>query len=153
MPSDAQALSEYVAEHLPLSTAMGARVEEAGDAGVTLLFPIGPNLNHERTAFGGSLSAAGMLAGWSLIWLRARHLTPTPRLVIAESQTRFIRPVDADFLARAAWPRDDSWAMAADALARHGRAKLSIRTELVVHDRVAAVHDGDFAVIARPASG
>ncbi len=149
METDAQALREYVATHLPLSTAMGVAIERADDAGVTLSFPIAPNLNHEQTAFGGSLSAAGMLAGWGLIWLRARRLDPTPRLVIAESQTRFIRPVDADFHARAAWPRPDAWAMAADAVERHGRAKLSIRTELVVADRVAAVHDGDFAVIAR----
>ena len=149
MSTDAEALRLYVAEHLPLSTAMGARVERADDEGVTLWFPIGPNLNHERTAFGGSLSAAGMLAGWGLIWLRARRLDPVPRLVIAESATRFIRPVDADFHARAAWPRPDAWAMADDAIGRHGRAKLSIRTELVVDGRVAAAHDGVFAVIAK----
>jgi thioesterase domain-containing protein len=140
-------LARYVAANLPLASAMRVAIEEAGDASVRLRVPLGPNLNHERTAFGGSLAAAGMLAGWGLLWLRARHLTPQPRLVIAESQMRFIRPIAEDFHAVCEWPRPDSWDQARAALNRTGRARVELRTELTTGTRTAAVHDGSFSLI------
>ena len=141
-------LATYIAAHLPLATAMGVIVREANDACVNLRVPLAPNLNHEQTAFGGSIAASGMLAGWGLIWLRARHLTPMPRLVIAQSETRYIRPLDSDFEARCEWPRPDAWEQALTAIERHGRAKIPLRTELHLTGRTAAVHDGTFVVIA-----
>ena len=149
MTTDVDELAAYVSANLPLSRAMGVGVVEAGDDLVRLAVPIGPNLNHEQTAFGGSLAAAGMLAGWSLIWLRARRLTPAPRLVIAESQMRFIRPVAGDFEARCEWPRPGAWETAAATLERSGRARVPLRSELRYGGRVAAVHGGSFVVIAR----
>lgn len=148
MTDAADALAEYVKANLPLAGAMGVTIACASDAAVTLHVPLPPNLNHERTAFGGSISACGMLAGWGLIWLQMRHIEPRPRLVIAESQTRFIRPIDGNFEAVCAWPRPDSWQIAADALARHRRAKVPLRSELRVNGKTAAVHDGTFVVIA-----
>ena len=144
----AKELADYIAAHLPLATAMGVVVREAGDAQVVLDVPLAPNLNHEQTAFGGSIAASGMLAGWGLIWLRARRLAPMPRLVIAQSETRYIRPLEADFEARCEWPRQDAWEQAAASIERHGRAKIPLRTELQLNRRTAAVHDGTFVVIA-----
>ncbi len=148
MSVDAEELLEYVRANLPLASAMGVSVVVAGDESVELHFPLAPNLNHERTAFGGSLAAAGMLAAWSLIWLQTRRITPPPRLVIAESQMRFIRPVDGDFIAACDWPKADSWAQARDQLTRTGRARIELRSELQVAGKVAAAHYGTFVVIA-----
>lgn len=148
MPADAEELLRYVRENLPLAAAMGVEVNAAGDDEVRLGFPLAPNLNHERTAFGGSLAAAGMLAAWSLIWLRTRAIAPPPRLVIAESQVRFIRPVDGDFIAVCTWPRAETWEQASEQLARAGRAQVELRTELQLAGKVATVHDGRFVVIA-----
>ncbi len=152
MPGDdafepAVALADYLAQHLPLVKALGVRVAEASDATVRLEVPLEPNLNHEQTAFGGSIAAVGMLGGWGLIWVRARSLGVMPRLVIAESQTRYIRPIDQDFAAECTWPGDDVWRQSAVALRRHGRARIELRTELSVDGKVAAVHDGTFAVL------
>jgi thioesterase domain-containing protein len=148
--SHATELAEYVRGHLPLATAMAVSVVHADECRVQLDFPLGPNLNHEQTAFGGSLAAAGMLAAWGLIWIRARHLSPTPRLVIAESQMRFIRPVDRDFRAAASWPDEKVWPHVLSLIEKRGRSRVELRTELSVGGRVAAVHDGTF-VVALPA--
>ena len=145
---DAQALADVLCRELPLSRAMGVAVASASPELVRLALPLNGNVNHQGTAFGGSLSAAGMLAGWGLIWLRARRLDPAPRLVIAESQTRFIRPAHADFEAICDWPRPDAWEVAAAQLARHGRCRLSLRTEIRCGEQVVAAHDGDFALLA-----
>ena len=146
--SAADELLEYVNANLPLATAMQVRVIHADEERVELAFPLAPNLNHERTAFGGSLAAAGMLAAWGLVWLQSRKIDPVPRLVIAESAMRFIRPADEAFTARCAWPRSGSWDSVRETLARTGRSRVELRTELCVGPRVAAAHDGVFVLIA-----
>ena len=142
-------LAAYVAANLPLAGAMGVEVLDAGEDRVRLRVPLGPNLNHERTAFGGSLAAAGMLAGWGLLWVRARRLDPAPRLVIAEGQMRFIRPVRGDFEAACEWPRPDAWQAALDRLVATGRARVPLRSELTYAGKVAAAHAGTFVLIRR----
>ena len=117
---------------------------EASDDRVRLGVSLVPNLNHEQTAFGGSIAATGILGGWGLIWLRARRVMPMPRLVIAESQTRYMRPIEADFEATCVWPRAEAWAIALASLERAGRARVELRTELAVAGKVCAVHDGTF---------
>ncbi|MEX2502170.1 MAG: YiiD C-terminal domain-containing protein, partial [Trueperaceae bacterium] len=52
---------------IPLAGALQVRVAEVGVGGIRLQAPLAPNRNHRGTGFGGSLSALGILAGWSLV--------------------------------------------------------------------------------------
>jgi thioesterase domain-containing protein len=140
-------LQAFLATHVPPAAAQQIRVDHADEDHVRLLVPLTPNRNHEQTAFGGSLASAAMLAGWGLIWLRARHLAPPPRLVIAHAEMRFVRPVDADFEATCSWPRPDAWQQAAAELERRDAARLSLRAQIRVPGaKLAAVHDGVYAM-------
>ena len=84
--TDADRLTAYLHEHIPLTAAMGVRVLEARPERVRLRAPLGPNLNHRATAFGGSLSGLGILAGWCVMHVRLRPELPEARLVIARSE-------------------------------------------------------------------
>ena len=64
------ALEQYLHRQIPLSAAMRVTVRGATLESVILAAPLEPNLNHKSTAFGGSLSALGILAAWSLVHLR-----------------------------------------------------------------------------------
>ena len=148
-------LAAFFAEHLPLAGAMGVRVDEATPRQVSLRVPLSPNLNHHGTAFGGSISAAGILAGWSLLHLRLLDAgLPEAAVVVGDSRTRFRRPVEADFSVVCEYGDEAGWAEFLGDLRTLGRGRVTLRTTLIVpgQARPAAVHEGLFvATLARDA--
>ena len=143
-------LAAFFAEHLPLAGAMGVVVNEATPLRVTLGFPLEPNLNHHGTAFGGSLAAAGILAGWSLLHLRLRDAGEADAgVVVGDSRTRFRRPISGDFTAVAEVAAGASWDDFLAELRASGRGRLAVRTLLLAPGdaRPAAVHKGLFVAV------
>ena len=102
-----QATEEFLHNQIPLARAMGVRVESYDSEQLTLSAPLAANHNHLGTAFGGSLAALALLAGYSLLWLelgdRAAHI------VISESAFKFRRPVCGRL--RATWRRPGAEAL------------------------------------------
>ena len=148
LPSAAQLL-EFFRAKVPLATAMGVEVVEAKPAMVHLRFPLAPNINHHGTAFGGSLSAAGILAGWSLLHVRLGAENVRASTVVADSRTRYLAPIAEYFDAVAQAPARPRWDEFLDMLGRWGRAKLELRTELLPRgeSRPAALHEGVYVAI------
>lgn len=150
-PLTPEQLQDFFCAKVPLAPAMGVEVIEATPARIRLRFPLGPNLNHHGTAFGGSLSAAGILAGWSLLHVGLAAEGIKAATVVAESTTRYLTPIAAQFEALAEAPPRQAWEEFLDMLARWGRARLQIRTEMRaagVTGPAAAVHEGVYAAIA-----
>ena len=58
----AEHLERYMLAHIPLVAQMRVRVASLDEKGLTLTAPLAPNINHERTAFGGSLASLMTLA-------------------------------------------------------------------------------------------
>ena len=143
-------MEAFFAEHLPLAGAMRVAVVEATPGRVALRFPLGPNLNHHGTAFGGSLAAAGILAGWALLHLRLRDARETTAaVVVGDSHTRFRRPVERDFVAVASLADETTWDDLLRDLRAGGRGRVEVRTQLTAdgETRPAATHMGLFVAI------
>jgi thioesterase domain-containing protein len=146
-PSQRDRLADTLRAALPLTAALGVEVIEASLQRVQLRLPLAANLNHEHTAFGGSIASAGMLAAWGLLWLRLPMLpVERPSLVIAESHLRFIRPIADAFDATAEWPATLSIEEVAQKLRTKHRCRLPIRSELTCRGKLAAAHDGTFVI-------
>ena len=130
---------------------MGVDVIEASPTGVHLRFPLAPNINHHGTAFGGSLAAAGILAGWSLLHVRLGAEQIQAATVVADSRTRYLAPITVGFDAIAEAPPSEQWEEFLDMLRRWGRARLELRTELVPSggSKPAAVHEGTYVATMR----
>jgi thioesterase domain-containing protein len=92
-------LEALLREEIPLTQAMGMRVEGYDGRCLRLAAPLAPNTNHKRTAFGGSLYSLAVLCGWGLIHLRLAEAGLQKHIVIQESGIRYLRPVDGDMLA------------------------------------------------------
>ena len=145
----APGLTDYLHEHIPVSAAMALTVERIEWERSRLTFRLQPNLNHNATAFGGSLSSALMLAGWSLVHARLRHLGHDYVLVVSRSETRFARPVESDFVAICEAIDAAKWDFFTDCLARRGRGKLPVRTRVECDGGVAATMSGTFVAMQR----
>jgi thioesterase domain-containing protein len=89
------ALETTLHREIPLTRAMGVTVVRFDAGGLTLAAPLAANLNHKRTAFGGSLAALATLAGWGLLQLLLRDHAPTT-VVIRDSTVRYLHPVTQD---------------------------------------------------------
>jgi thioesterase domain-containing protein len=159
IPSDAPLhaglLSEtekFLHEKIPITRAMGVRVESFDDTRFVLVAPIEKNHNHLHTAFGGSLSAMATLAGYGFLWLELRD--PGVHVVIKDSAIRFLRPVHGDIRAICRKPDDATLSAFQSDFARKGKARIVLNVEIVENEMTAVEFQGTFVAVrqARKAS-
>ena len=108
MASEPSELEAYLHRNIPISRAMGVRVAAVDGEGVRLTAPIAPNMNHRRTAFGGSVSTLAILSAWMLVHARLRESGSEGRVVIQRSSLEYLHPVHGDFEARGLPPAEES---------------------------------------------
>jgi len=133
---DLAEIERYLHQEIPITRAMGARVESCDDKRLVLTAPLEPNHNHLGTAFGGSLNTLAMLAGYVLVWLEVRDRGC--HVVVRDAAIRFRQPVTGTI--RACGRRPDAATAEAfrEEFARTGRARL--RLEVFIEE------DGETAV-------
>jgi thioesterase domain-containing protein len=91
--STAAELEATIHQLIPLSVAMGVTVASFEDDLLTLEAPLAPNINHQMSAFGGSLSALSALAGWGMVQLQIGKMHIVGNTVVGRSEAVFLRPV------------------------------------------------------------
>lgn len=141
------ALDEYLHTHIPITRAMGVRTLFASAERVELTAPLEPNINVHGTAFGGSGATLALLAAWSVLHLRLEAEAIANRLVIQRSTTDYLLPIAGDLTAVATLDGGDLKNFLAT-IARRGRARLSVSSELMFEGKVAGRLTGDFVAIA-----
>ncbi|HEY1772257.1 MAG TPA: YiiD C-terminal domain-containing protein [Gammaproteobacteria bacterium] len=142
----ATSLERYMRVHIPLVVQMQVKVATLDDTGLTLTAPLGPNINHERTAFGGSLASLMTLACWGYLWAlmdKGHGL----RIVVKDAQLEYLRPVTGTLEAHCAPADAEALQRFRDTLARRGKARIGLKAEMQQDGTVAARYTGGFAVI------
>lgn len=145
-------LQRYLHEHIPISSAMGVTVREAGTDRVILEAPLTPNINHRETVFGGSASAVAILAAWSILHLRLRAAGTAPRLVIRRSEMSWDAPIAGPFTASADAPEDAAWDRFLRGLARRSMARITVRATLAFEGTIAGRLNGEFVALGERAT-
>ena len=138
---------DYLYQQIPLSRAMGIGIDQAATSLVILNIPLAPNINHRETAFGGSISAAGILACWTLVHLRLDELDMHTRLVIHKNKMVYRQPIADDFQAQCHFNDETTWDQVLEMLDRWGKAKLQLTASLVCQGKKAAEFQGSFVVV------
>lgn len=144
-----EALSQYLAEHIPLSAAMEIRIDVASPARILLRAPLPPNSNHRGTAFGGSIVSLAILAGWSWLWVVLRERAVVPELVIAASEIEYLRPILGEFSAELRPPADEAFERFRRGLDDHGKGRIVLTVEVLGDGEVAARFTGRYVALAR----
>ena len=142
-------LETYLHDHIPLSRAMAVRVVSISDNKVILGAPLGPNINHRDTVFGGSASAVAILSAWSLLHLRLTSAGQPSRVVIQRNSMDYLAPISGDFTATATSPSAESWDGFLRMLTRRGVARISVDAELTYEGKVAGRLSGDFVAFGK----
>jgi len=141
-------LETYLYEHIPLSQAMGIRVEHASTHKIILSAPLSHNINHKKTVFGGSLHAVATLACWSLLHLNLEGKSDEKiQIVITKSDVSYHAPVDTDFQVGCIMPEDAVWQRFIKTLRLKSKARIQLSATVYHKNRLAVDYQATFAAI------
>jgi thioesterase domain-containing protein len=139
-------LLAYLQDHIPLTKALGLQVLESGPT-VVLQAPLSLNINHMRTAFGGSLFSVAVLTGWSWIHVQMQEAEITGQIMIVHSAMDYREPVAADFTARCEGTSQDEWNRAIHIFKRRGKARVILDVIVEVSASQAATFHGEYVIV------
>jgi thioesterase domain-containing protein len=140
------AISNYLHSHLPLTAAMGITARSWDGQTLQLTAPLKPNINHADSAFGGSISTLGITCGWALLHLALEQRDISNRLLIQDSSTRYLRPIESELFATASLDPAE-FATFCDTIKTRRKARIVITTQLLTNTLLAASHRGTYVAI------
>lgn len=150
MAADLEAVERYLHTHIPVTQAMQVAVETIDASGVRLSAPLAPNINHRNTVFGGSAATLAILSAWTLIHTRLRDASYPSRIVIQRNRVEYLRPLHGDFEAFCPSPDPERWSRFLDALARRGRARITLHADIYGDGELAGTFEGVYVAMAPP---
>ncbi|BCU79829.1 YiiD C-terminal domain-containing protein [Luteolibacter sp. LG18] len=135
----------FLHDRIPLSKAMGVRLESYDASGLTLTAPLEANHNHLGTAFGGSLAAVATLAGYALLWLELDDRDS--HIVIRASRISYKHPVASELRATCLHPGPEAITRFKARFAKAGKASIPLTVVLGPEDRPQVEFEGTYVAI------
>jgi len=120
----ARQIQELLHNKIPITRALGVRVESYDGARLVLSAPLAANVNHLGTAFGGSLNALAVLSGYGLLWLELQEADC--HIVIRESSISYDHPVRGEIRATCVRPKAELLAKFKQTFHEKGKARIAL---------------------------
>lgn len=139
-------LQQTLHHEIPLTRAIGLSVAAATPESVTLQAPLQANINHKCTAFGGSLYAVAVLAGWSLIFVRLRQRGLEAHIVIQQSDIEYLEPVTGEIRATCHIGSEAALERALRLFEKRGVARIPLQVEIEGSDGAAVIFAGKYVI-------
>ncbi len=153
MSDELGALRGKLATEIPVTLHLGLEVIGHDAGGLTLAAPLSKNLNHQGTAFAGSVNAVATLAGWGWVWLTLRRSGLEGHVVLQDSTIQYLKPIDADFTATCLPAMDAEVERLLAGLTRHGRGRLALGVEIRSGATLVATFTGRYVALAGASAG
>lgn len=141
----ARRIQELLHDKIPITRAVGVKVEEYDGRRLILSAPLAANVNHLGTAFGGSLNTLAVLSGYGLLWLELRD--DESHIVIRESSISYERPVRGDLRATCALPEAGVLAEFKRTFQQKGRARIELAATIEGQGVTAVRFRGTFVAL------
>lgn len=145
-------IEQYLHAKIPLSREMAISVISADRTGVRLAAPLMQNINHQSTAFGGSISTLAILAAWTYVDCGLRECPFVSHVVIQRNSVEYLRPVRGDFQAFCAAPPEQQWRRFIKAVTIHGKGRIRLGAELVWGGEVVGTFQGEYVALREDVS-
>ncbi len=142
-------LERFWAQEIPLVNAMQVTIDAWDGEALTLSAALAANRNDKNTAFGGSLYALAVLAGWGLIMLRLWQAGYDCDVVIQHAEVDYLSPVRGRLVARCHVGEAAAWQAFAGQIRSHGKARVQLGATVAGEHDVAMKLRAKFVAIAR----
>jgi thioesterase domain-containing protein len=148
MSDELGALRGKLATEIPVTQHLGLEVVGYDAGGLTLAAPLSKNVNHEGTAFAGSVNAVAALAGWGWVWLTLRRSGHEGHVVLQDSSIQYLRPIETDFTARCLPAETIEIERLLAGLTRHRKGRVALAVEIRTGGTLVATFQGRFVALA-----
>ena len=138
-------IQDLLHSKIPITRAMGVRVEDYDGERLILCAPLDRNVNHLGTAFGGSLNAMAVLSGYGLLWLELQEAEC--HIVIRESSISYKRPVRGEIRAICVRPEETALAEFKETFQQKGRARIALSATIEDQGVTAVQFEGIFVAL------
>jgi thioesterase domain-containing protein len=95
-PNWTQVLQNTWRESIPISDAMGIKVESYTDWQFTTRADLNANLNLHNTMFAGSIYSLATLTGWGATYLALKEAGLEGNIVLADANIKYLKPLNTD---------------------------------------------------------
>jgi thioesterase domain-containing protein len=136
-------LESFLHAQIPLAASMGLKVSELTSQKVIVWAPLELNRNHLGTAFGGSLQSLLIFSCYTWLFNYLSDSGPC-HVLIQEARTRYLLPVKEDMHVLCNAPDEDIIAKFMNQYERKGRARITLRANVVITDGEACTFEGEF---------
>ena len=143
--SDAGRIQELLHSKIPVTRAMGVKVEDYDGRRLILSAPLAANVNHLGTAFGGSLNALAVLSGYGLLWVELRD--DECHIVIRDSSISYERPVRGEIRAVCTLPEAEVLAEFKRTFQQKGKARIALAATIEERGVTAVRFRGTFVAL------
>lgn len=137
-------LQGHLLSEIPLTQHMGLQVAAYDEQQLTLSANFNKNINHNQTAFGGSLSSLCTLSAWGLLVLKLREHSIAANVVVQQSSIDYLKPITKDFTAVATMPADAAFDRFLKTLQRRQIARVKLSATIHQDGDLAVCFDGQF---------
>jgi thioesterase domain-containing protein len=137
-----QQIQELFYSKIPITRALGVKVEHYDGESLVLSAPLEANINHLGTAFGGSLHALAVLSGYGLLWLELQDTEC--HIVIRESSISYERPVTGELRATCIRPETDVLSRFKKDFHDKGKARITLSATIEDRNNTAVRFQGTF---------
>jgi thioesterase domain-containing protein len=141
---------ELLHAKIPITRAMGLRVEDYDGVRLVLSAPLEANVNHLGTAFGGSLNAMAVLSGYGLLWLELQDTEC--HIVIRESLISYDHPVRGEIHATCVRPSVEALAEFKQTFHEKGRARIALTATIGDGGKTCVRFRGTFVAMLSPSA-
>lgn len=143
--SSGRRIQELLYTKIPITRAVGVKVEDYDGRRLILSAPLDANVNHLGTAFGGSLNALAVLSGYGLLWLELRE--DECHIVIRDSSISYERPVRGEIRATCTLPAAEELAEFKRTFHQKGRARIALAATIEEQGVTAVRFRGTFVAL------
>ena len=131
---------KLVNQTIPISQQIGWQIESLSAEKIVAHTQLAPNINIHGTGFAGSLFAAAMATGWTLLKYWSDQQTFRSELVAAEANIKYLSPVTDDFICEATLDTtSDAYAQLLLRFAADKNARLLQDVEVRCNDNLCAI--------------
>ena len=142
------ALEAKLHHEIPLSKAMAIRMISVDSEQSSVFAPLGPNMNHKSTAFGGSVHSVAVLACWTLLTNFLEN-QDVDYVVIQRSQIEYLGPIASDFSSQAKWASTIEKEKFEKSLERKKLARVKLDATVVCEGKTCAKLEAEFVAAIR----